>query len=48
LLLDLLLVVESQLTHGYSVAHANGPLDLVGEERLMIDLIVLESAGSSF
>jgi len=48
LLLDFLLVVESQLTHRYSVAHANGPLDLVREERLMIDLIVLETARSSF
>jgi len=41
-------MVKCQLTRGYAVAHANGPLDLVGEERLMIDLIVLETAGSSF
>jgi hypothetical protein len=41
-------MVESKLASGNAVAHADGPLDLVREERLVIDLVVLESTGSGF
>jgi len=48
LFLDFFLVVKSKLTNGNAIAHADGPLDLVREERLVIDLVVLETTGSGF
>ena len=40
-------VGEGELANGDTVAHANSPLDFVGQEGLMIALVVLEPAGSS-